>query len=315
MSGVNEAKNAILAAMQPKEEEPSEAISEEPEAEVEAEDVAELDSTEEVESDEPIEGSEAEAAIDSGDVEAEPELYKVKIQGEEKEVSLEDLRSGYMMGADYTQKSQELAKQRDDFSKKQEELALKLEDAQYLLKMEIEDFDSEDMRELKEYDPERFYEKKELLEAKVKKFNELKEEATKHQQQQFEAQMKKEAELLVQAIPEWLDQEVAKRDAAVVENYWKSIGITENDMNNPAFQDHRFIKMSLEAAKYANMKQSDLKSKKVPPKAKTTKPASANDIQTAKSKAETDRMSRLKKTGKMGDAKAAIKDILYNKRK
>lgn len=314
---LQEAKSRLLNAMQPKEGPSEEAASEEPVAEeaelheAQEENVNESAADETI--DEPIEGSEPETAI-VGDVEEEPELYKVKVQGEELEVTLEDLRSGYMMGADYTKKSQDLSAQREEISNKQQELALKLEDAQALLKIEMEDFDSDDMKELKEYDPERFYEKKELLEGKVKRFNELKEEVQKHQRETYQQQLQREGELLLQAIPEWLDQSVAQREVDMINKYWSDIGLTEQDINSPALQDHRLIKISRDAARYAALQTSKPATKKVPPKTKSTKPASANDIQVSKNTAQQQRYNRVKKTGNMKDAQAAIKDIL-NKRK
>ena len=48
------------------------------------------------------------------DVPQEPgETYIVKIDGEESEVSLEELRDGYQRQADYTRKTQELSAERD----------------------------------------------------------------------------------------------------------------------------------------------------------------------------------------------------------
>jgi hypothetical protein len=311
---INQAKNAILEAMQPKEDRPSEEAPSDVESTetLQIDEVAEVADTEEsVEVETELE-SEADTA-DSGDVEAE-RLYKVKVQGEEREVSIEDLKTGYMMGADYSQKTAELAKSRDEINQKQESLSNKLQDAAALLKMEIDELESDEMKELKEFDPERFYEKKELLEGKVKKFNELKEEVNTHQQQLHEQHMKKEGELLLQALPEWVNQDVAKNESALVEKYWDSIGLSEEDRNGKAFQDHRFIVMSLQAAKYANIQSANPSSKKVTPKPKSTKPASANDLETAKAKKETTSRSRLRQTGNVRDAKAAIKDIL-NKRK
>lgn len=40
------------------------------------------------------------------------ELYTVKVGGEERQVTLDELRSGFMMQADYTRKTQELAQER-----------------------------------------------------------------------------------------------------------------------------------------------------------------------------------------------------------
>lgn len=51
---------------------------------------------------------------DIGNVDAPPagDFYKVTVGGQEQEVTLEDLRSGYMRQADYTRKTQEVAEMR-----------------------------------------------------------------------------------------------------------------------------------------------------------------------------------------------------------
>lgn len=54
--------------------------------------------------------------------EPEEELYEVKVQGEKLEVNLDELKAGYMKGKDYTQKSQDLSKQRKEFERKSEVL-------------------------------------------------------------------------------------------------------------------------------------------------------------------------------------------------
>lgn len=310
MSGVDVAgaKNAILQAMQPKEPSEEQAVLEGDGVSVSEDTQQEAVEHEDVVYEDNVEESSEDAA--NGDAESVTEQYKVKVQGEEREVSLDELRSGYMMGADYTQKTQDLSKQKETIQKQQQELALKLEDAQTLLKLEIEDFDSEEMKELKEYDPEAFYQKKELLEGKVKRFNELRETVSKQQQEATQARLQKEGELLLQAIPEWVDQDVAKKDVALIQDYWKSLGITEEDQNGEAFQDHRFVKMSLAAAKYANINSSKPIPKKVPPKPKTTRPVSANEIPSRKEQATAKSKNRVSKTGKVRDGAAAIRDLM-----
>lgn len=51
----------------------------------------------------------------------QPEKYVVKVNGEEIEVSLDELRNGYQRQSDYTKKSQELAEQRNELNTKSSE--------------------------------------------------------------------------------------------------------------------------------------------------------------------------------------------------
>ena len=57
------------------------------------------------------------------DEQEQPTYYKVRIDGEEVEVTLEELQSGYSRQQDYTRKTQELSEQRKNVDKQQEELA------------------------------------------------------------------------------------------------------------------------------------------------------------------------------------------------
>lgn len=67
----------------------------------------------------------AEAVVESGfeqepaELEAPPELYTVSTVGGEEQVTLEDLRNGYLRQADYTQKTQDLATQRRELAQAQ----------------------------------------------------------------------------------------------------------------------------------------------------------------------------------------------------
>lgn len=58
----------------------------------------------------------------SGEAPEPDEKYEVTVQGEKIKVSLEDLKSGYMQQADYTRKSQELAKGRKELARTQRQM-------------------------------------------------------------------------------------------------------------------------------------------------------------------------------------------------
>ena len=72
------------------------------EEEVESEEQSEEDTYEAEDSDEVEEETEEEA----------PQTFTVKASGEEKEVTFDELVSGYQLGSDYTKKTQELAENR-----------------------------------------------------------------------------------------------------------------------------------------------------------------------------------------------------------
>ena len=61
------------------------------------------------------------------EAQAEPELYKVVIDGEEVEVSLDELQKGYSRQSDYTRKTQQLAQQRKEAESLQQDYAQRVE--------------------------------------------------------------------------------------------------------------------------------------------------------------------------------------------
>ncbi len=68
--------------------------------------------TEEGESEEAEELDDTEGAEESQEGDDLPELYTVKVDGEEKEVTIDELVKGYQLEAHYTKKSQELAEEK-----------------------------------------------------------------------------------------------------------------------------------------------------------------------------------------------------------
>ena len=97
MFGSDESTNPEQTIEEPVEQEEYES---EPELEAEADDTEEY-----VEDDGDYE-------VDEEEEQPETPRYYVKIDGEEQEVTLEELRNGYQRQADYTRKSQALAEQR-----------------------------------------------------------------------------------------------------------------------------------------------------------------------------------------------------------
>jgi hypothetical protein len=73
--------------------------------------VAEAETFDEEEAEEALESDEVEYEVEEPDAQTDT-AYTVKIDGEEFEVTLDELRNGYQRQADYTRKSQSLAEQR-----------------------------------------------------------------------------------------------------------------------------------------------------------------------------------------------------------
>jgi len=128
--GLHEATLAIDQLLGPEEDTQDQAEAQEPE---EAQDEEVETDAEEYEADDEDEASELDDEDNTEEV-IEQELpddltIKVKLDGEETEVTLDELRKGYSRYSDYTRKTQALAEERKAFQSEAE--AIRMERAQY----------------------------------------------------------------------------------------------------------------------------------------------------------------------------------------
>ena len=171
---ITEAHSAILGLLEPEEVKP------ETEESAPTEDVEE--STEETQ-DEPLEEvseeeseeEESEEESEEDEVEEESDVYAVKVDGEELEVSLDELISGYSRHSDYTRKTQEVASERSKLAEMQSHWANEITQAQSERQQYIEalgqfaqqsmdgleQFNNVDWENLRQTDPIAFVTKKE----------------------------------------------------------------------------------------------------------------------------------------------------------
>ena len=212
------------------------------EIEVEANDEAEEEIFEEAE--------EYEVADEEAPTET-PQAYTVKVDGEEFEVTLDELRDGYQRQSDYTRKSQSLAEQRKAYEanlqavqNERNQYAQVLEQMSENQNYQLQQFEDINWKELKDDDPMEYMEKRlEYQEAKDRISQLNNERARVHQQNQSEItqvlteKVQKEAELLSAALPEYADPgSNLKTD---IRNYALSLGFPENEIDS--ISDHRVV--------------------------------------------------------------------------
>lgn len=195
----------------------------------------------------PEQEAQAEEAEDSAETPPEPEKYRVKVKGEngedeERDVPLEELAKGYMLQADYTRKTQELARQRQEaevqfhkaLQEQQSEVVEKLGQLQELvLNQAAPELNGVDWVTLAAQDPARFVQ----LQARQQQVQGIWQalEQKKAQAQQ-EAEQRNHAivnqallasdEVLKQAIP-GLD---SGKTAELLQSVEKSVGWTARDL-------------------------------------------------------------------------------------
>lgn len=241
----------------------------------------------------------------SDDTEAEEEKYKVKVDGEELEVTLDELQKGYMMEANYRNKTTALNKERDTIEAKAVEVDKQLEDAKALIDADLESLDSQDMQELKESDPDEYIRKYEKVQSKIKKFEALQAKRAEEHQARQEKLIKKEREALFDAFPEWSnDQEKMASESKELMNSLTSLGFTQDELNG--LTDHRMFVLAHKAQQLEKIHKANLDAKKVTSKPKTNTPGQPRTQEDRGLDKTKQAWAQLKKTG----SRQAAMDLL-----
>jgi len=311
---------------QVKEEELEQETLEEETQEVASED----ESNDETKEEEDTEGVEDDADSDSdvGDSDevdnqsdtqeetSEDTLHTVKVDGEEYEVNLEELKKGYQLEKNYTKRVQKL----QDESKELENLKTNLssERQQYLQLMELaatqQMAEVTKSRELlttidKDADPVA-YVRQQLqvqdiesnLRQNIEGFKQAKQQAEAQQQQQRTKLVALEQEKLSQVLPEWISPDFQK---GVIE-YAKEAGYADSDLSN--IVTARDIAVLNKARLYDELvsKKATVKKKRQPIIKKKVKASSPADAQTRKARAVKEQRQKLKRSGSVKDAASAL---------
>jgi Tfp pilus assembly protein PilN len=256
----------------------------------------------------------AEEADSQDEVVEEQPRYRVKVSGEEVEVSLDELLNGYSRTADYQKKTQSLAEQRksveaerikiDEAAKTRETYAQRLQVIEQLLQQQDQ---GQDLASLKSEDPiayavamaEKMERDKQLQAVQMEKQRVQQEQQT-HQQTLLQQHIKQEQQKLVEAIPEFKDEvkaEVVRRD---IRNYAKSIGFSDQELSQ--VYDSRAVQTLYKAMQYEKlMANKGAATKKVATAPKTFRPGTSNP-QSSETEAMKKERATLQKTGNKRDA-------------
>jgi hypothetical protein len=265
---------------------------------------------------------EEEVEEEQTDVEEEaPQLqtFTVKVDGQEVEVTQEELVNGYSRQQDYTRKTQELSQQRKTIEQQQAELAQR--DAIYsqlLPKMEAqlkgELANEPDWENLYSDDPVGYVREKQLWDQKKEKLQavtaeqqRLQQEALVKQQQQIQQFVEYGNQKLLEIIPEWQNPEIAAKEKLAIRDYAiNNLEYTQKEVEQ--VYDYRAL-LGLRNA-WLNSKTVEATKKKPTQKAParvarpgtTNRPKTTAPVKKAKQK--------LAKSGKVQDAAKVFEQII-----
>ena len=265
--------------------------------------------------------TDSEQSDEEGDSEEEeqPQVFTVKVDGKEVEVTLDELQKGYSRTQDYTRKTQQIAEVRKQTEAELQEVRAEREQyAQLLgaLQAQVQQAAQPqvDWDRLYQEDPIEWVRQRELARENQEKAVAIQSEqqrlaqlSQREQAQQREMLLAQEQEALVAAIPEWKDAKKAQAEKAMLVQFGQKIGFTPDDLKNVV--DHRAVVMLRKAALYDQMmsKRGQIK----PVTNNGPRPAKPGAAGRVSSNTEAMRaQQRLAKTGRVDDAADAIFKLL-----
>lgn len=266
---------------------------------------------------------EAEDADGDDETDGEPEqpqTFKVVEDGQELEVTLDELLKGYSRTANYTRKTQALAEERKAFEA--EQTAVRAERAEYAerlkqLEIALQSLAPQepDWDQLANENPEEFPRAWAQWQAHQRNLEKVRQEAERVTAQQREDMIKahnavvqSERAKLLEAIPEWKDDKVRSKEKAELAKYATDAGFSEEQLKQVT--DHKVFLLLRKAMLYDRAQATrPVIQQKLESKVKPNTPGSS--ATTRRKHSETaKRNMRLAKTGSVQDAAAVIETLL-----
>jgi len=334
---IGQAQEAILGLLNSEEQPDQEEQPSEETEDAEVSDATTEDSeTEEVEeeesedvADDESEESEEEEVEDED--ESESTVYTVKVNGQDVEVSEQELINGYSRQQDYTQKTQQLAeykRQMDVAAQQMQQEVAQTQQmrAQYVDALataidtnysSLQQYANVDWETLKSQDREEYLTKRDEYRQAQEGIQELQAKAqqAQHQQdQEMQAQhhqvLREEHAKMVSILPEWNDPNTQKAIAKTLSEFALGKGYTQEELSQ--LVDHRSILVLMQAKAYEDMtrKQHEVRAKKVKNKPKYVKTRAKREKGEVSEGKRAGKMKRLQKSGHVDDAASLLEDLL-----
>lgn len=318
-SGVHDVESAVeflIQAEEPKEEETQET------AQAEEESAEETGDTEEVEaeaSEEDAEDTGDDAEADAEDEDEEPEdepRYTVKVNGEEFEVTLEELQSGYQKNADYHRKTAAVAEERRTLESERQQvqqLRSQLTDALDRFAAQGEEEAPDWVKLAKELDPWEYQTRRAEFDRMQQAKGVAKQRAEAMRAEDHQKALAQQTAMLVESFPEWrgkdgqLDMKRIEADRMALLGAAQVYGFTPDEYLGA--MDHRVFKMLADARKW----QEYNKAKPAPEKRVAKKPVKAirPGVQKSRTQAKSDNDAALRgNMRKRGSVDSAVEWLL-----
>ena len=246
-----------------------------------------------------------------------PSLHRVKVQGQELEVSLDELKSGYSRDSDYRQKTHALAEERRMLDEQKTSLSQsndgKLKELTDLIgaaESYIGQSSKEDLQKMYEEDPTQAAKIDFQQRQQRESFNNLKQQAEVVKLQQYNKYLDEQKRLAATKIPEYSDPVKGVTFKNQMKNTLSEYGFNDQEIGSLA--DHRFLMVLKDAMEYKNLKSKPVTNKKVTTAPKVVKSGTPK-MEDSRRAAVKQKIGRLRRSGKINDAQSAILEIIGKK--
>ena len=317
-SNVQGAAEKIAGILDPKKGQP-EKKPEEPKAEPsetpEKQEVQESQAESEATNEQVTENTETKET--TTELQEEPNLHRLKVNGQEIEVSLDELKAGYSRDSDYRQKTHNLGIEKRELDSQRESLRqtydTRLQEFNELIATADatvrQEQGSEDLQKLWEEDPTAAARLDYQMRQRNRQLDDVRNKAREAQTKQYEDFLGTQRELAAQKIPEYNDPNKADQFKINMRNSLRGYGFNDQEIGQLA--DHRFLMVAKDAMGYKNLKdKKPIVQKKVANAPKVVKAGVAKSSTSSGREQIRNKINRLGKTGHLKDAQSAIMDMI-----
>ena len=247
----------------------------------------------------------------------EQELHRVKVQGQEVEVTLDELKSGYSRDSDYRQKTHSLGLEKRDLEAQKTSLRQSYDTRLSELNELIATADgfvrqqqgSKDLKKLWEEDPTSAARLDYQLREQTRQLDGMKNKARQEYSKQYDDYLVTQRELAAQHIPEYTDPNKSDQFKYNMRTSLRNYGFDDQEIGQLA--DHRFLMVAKDAMSYQQLKDKrPIVQKKVANAPRVIKSGIAKSNTSSGREGIRNKIGKLRKSGHIKDAQNAILDMI-----
>ena len=270
------------------------------------------------------EGTQEEAAPENTDIKEEtqteteePELHRIKVSGQELEVTLDELKAGYSRDSDYRQKTHTLGLERRDLDNQKESFRQSYDTRLSELNDLIGTADgfirqqqgSKDLQKLYDEDPTAAARLDYQLREQERQLDGMKSKAQEAYRKQYDEYITAQRDLAAAKIPEYSDPNKTDQFKTNMRTTLRSYGFNDGEIGSLA--DHRMLMVIRDAMSYKSVKDKrPIAQKKVANAPRVVKSGIAKSSSSSGREGIRNKIGRLKKTGHLKDAQNALLDMM-----